>query len=279
MKIAVLNKIDIYESKSEKLEKLTVPQVSVSASKGINIDKLKELIQIHAPTDFKQYTLLGDIIKPKSIVILVTTQDIQAPKNRLILPQVQTIRDILDNNSMAYVVKVDQLDETLKSLVKKPNLIITDSQVFNKVKDRISEDIPLTSFSILMARYKGDLTTFVKGAQSIADINPKDKILIAEACTHHVLKDDISREKLPKLLEKEAGGKLFIDVVSGGDFPEDLTCYKLILHCGSCMINRKYALSRIKRATEQNVPITNYGLAFAYFTGILDRATKIFNII
>lgn len=275
--IAVFNKIDIYESKSKKLEKLTIPQVSISASEGINIDKLKELIQIHAPVDFEQNTLLGDIIKPKSTVVLVTTQDIQAPKNRLILPQVQTIRDILDNDSMAYVVKVDQINETLDSLSKGPDFVITDSQVFNKVKDKISEDIPLTSFSILMARYKGDLPTFVKGAQSIADIKPKDKVLIAEACTHHVLKEDISREKLPRLLEKEAGGELVIDVVSGGDFPEDLTCYKLILHCGSCMINKKQTLSRIMQAVEQDIPITNYGLAFAYFSGILNRATEIFN--
>lgn len=230
--IGVVNKMDISDNISKKIKKLSIPKVNVSAYKRTNIDKLKKLIQIYAPVDFEQDTLVGDVIKPKSIVLLVTTQDIQAPKNRLILPQVQTIRDILDNNSMAYITKVDQLKESLTNLTKKPDLIITDSQVFDKVKEKVSEDTLLTSFSIIMARYKGDLRTFIRGARCISDIKPEDKILIAEACTHHVLKDDISREKLPRLLEKEAGGKLLIDIVSGGDFPEDLSCYKLILHCG-----------------------------------------------
>lgn len=274
--IGAINKMDVCNDISKEIKELSIPKVKVSANKRLNIDRLKELIQVYAPVDFEQNTLIGDIIAPGSIVLLVTTQDIQAPKNRLILPQVETIRDILDNNAMAYITKVDQLRESLISLSGKPDIIITDSQVFNKVKEEVSKDIPLTSFSILMARYKGDLKTFIKGARCIENIKPNDKILIAEACTHHVLKDDISREKLPQLLEKKAGGKLLIDIVSGKDFPEDLSCYKLILHCGACMINRKETLSRIRRAIKQNIPITNYGLAFAYFTGIFDRAIKVF---
>lgn len=276
--IGVINKIDLLKNKADNFKFENIPLVKVSAEKNINIGKLKELIQIHAPMDYELETLIGDVIKSKSTVMLVTTQDIQAPKNRLILPQVQTIRDILDNDSFAYVVKVDQLKNALETLSKKPDLVITDSQVFEKVKSIVSKDIKLTSFSIIMARFKGELQTYVEGARTIGKIRPQDKILIAEACTHHVLKGDISREQLPKLLEEKAGGKLNIDVVAGGDFPEDLSKYQLILHCGACMINRKQVLSRIIRAREQDVPITNFGLAFAYFSDILDRAIEIFNI-
>ena len=236
------------------------------------------MIHINAPLDYELPTLLGDIIRHKALVVLVTPQDIQAPKNRLILPQVQTIRDILDNYAIALVTKDTELDDLLNALNTTPDLVVTDSQVFSNVSKMVPEDVPLTSFSILMSRYKGELSTFVNGAEAIDTLKPGDKILIAEACTHHPMEDDIGREKLPKLLEKRVGGKLQVEVKAGADFPEDLTDYKLILHCGACMFNRKQMMTRIIRALEQNVPITNYGMAFAKCNGILKRTTKMFKM-
>jgi [FeFe] hydrogenase H-cluster maturation GTPase HydF len=275
--IGVVNKMDLKNIDIGKYKQIfNIPFVKVSAEKKQNIGKLKEMIQSNAPLDYELPTLLGDIIQQKPLVVLVTPQDIQAPKNRLILPQVQTIRDILDNDGMALTLKQGELKDIMIILNRKPDLVITDSQVFDTVSSAIPEDVPLTSFSILMARFKGDLETFVRGAEAIRDLRPNDRVLIAEACTHHPLADDIGREKLPRLMEKSAGGSLKIDVIAGADFPEDLSQYKLILHCGGCMFNRKLMLTRIIRASEQGVPITNYGLAFAHFSGILERATKMF---
>lgn len=270
--IGVVNKIDEKDISIEQFtQEFHIPFVKISAKNKLNIGKLKEIIQANAPTDFELSTIVGDILNPKDKVIIVAPQDIQAPKGRLILPQVQVIRDVLDHDAMALTVKDSELEDILKCLNEKPSLVITDSQVFKKVNTIVPKDVPLTSFSILMARYKGDLKTFVKGAEAINTLKPDDKVLIAEGCTHHALDGDIGRQKLPMWLEEKTGGKLNIKVVAGADFPEDLTSYKLILHCGACMFNRKQMLSRIIRASEQNVPITNYGIAIAHINGILNR--------
>lgn len=275
--IGVINKMDIKALDLKEFARdFDFPFIKVSAKEGTNIGKLKEMISQNAPTNFELTALIGDVLRPKSLVLLVTPQDIQAPKNRLILPQVQTIRDLLDHNCMALVAKDTELEDLLKSLNRKPDLVITDSQIFHQVNEIVPEDVPLTSFSIIMSRYKGELGTFIKGAYAIEKLKPGDKVLIAEACTHHPLENDIGRQKLPALLEKKAGGKLDIEVKGGADFPEDLTPYSLILHCGSCMLNRKQMISRIIRAGQQNVPITNYGMAFAHAAGILKRATAVF---
>jgi [FeFe] hydrogenase H-cluster maturation GTPase HydF len=276
--IGVINKIDDKGNSFQSVDidgLFDIPFVRVSAKERINIGKLKEAIQIHSPLDFERETIVGDIIKPKDIVILVAPQDIQAPKGRLILPQVQVLRDLLDNDTLALTVKLTELQDMLSALVRKPDLVITDSQVFHKANAILPPEIPLTSFSILLARYKGDLELLVKGAKSINSLKPGDKVLIAEACTHHALHGDIGREKLPGWLNSKAGGDLDIKVVAGVDFPEDLSEYKLILHCGGCMFNRKQFLTRLIRASEQNVPITNYGTAIAELNGILDRTTEL----
>lgn len=275
--IGVVNKIDLVDMNIEDLKStFDIPFVKVSAKDKKNIGKLKEFIQVNAPIDFEKSTIVGDILKSKDKVIVVAPQDIQAPKGRLILPQVQVIRDILDNDALALTVKDSELIDILQSLNTKPDLVITDSQVFKKVNEIIPDDVPLTSFSILMARYKGDLDILIKGAKAIDNLKPNDKVLIAEACTHHALKNDIGREKLPNWLKERVGGELNITVNAGVDFPEDLSDYKLIIHCGACMFNRKQFMSRLIRASEQGVPITNYGTAIAHINGILDRVTKIF---
>ncbi|SEF44924.1 [FeFe] hydrogenase H-cluster maturation GTPase HydF [Caloramator fervidus] len=273
--IGVINKIDIQDIDENKLKKyFDIPFVKISAKLKMNIGRLKEAIQKYAPEDFEKKTIVGDIVKAKNLVVLVAPQDIQAPKGRLILPQVQVIRDILDNDGVALVVKDSELEDILNSLNRKPDLVITDSQVFKKVNETLEEDIPLTSFSILMAKYKGDLNILIEGAKTIDNLKDGDRVLIAEACTHHPLEGDIGREKLPNWLKQRTGAKLDIKVIAGVDFPEDLTSYKLIIHCGACMFNRKQMMTRIIRAKEQGVPITNYGIAIAYINGILDRVTK-----
>jgi len=276
--IGVVNKIDLTKVDIEDFTKeFKFPIIGVSAQDKINIGKLKEMIQVNAPMDFEIPALVGDILRPKSLVVLVTPQDLQAPKNRLILPQVQSIRDILDHNGMVSMAKDTELSDLLNSLNKNPDLVITDSQVFNSVSKIVPKDVPLTSFSIIMSRYKGELNTFIKGAKAIDTLKPGDRVLIAEACAHHPMENDIGRQKLPKLLETKAGGKLQIDFKVGRDFPEDLTPYKLILHCGACMFNRKQMMTRIIRALEQKVPITNYGMVFAHSSGILERTTDMFS--
>lgn len=275
--IGVINKIDLYELNEDDLKKeFNIPFASISAESKINISGLKEAIIENAPLDFERESIVGDILNPKDMVIVVAPQDIQAPKGRLILPQVQVIRDILDHDAMALTVKTTELKDILISLSKKPDLVITDSQVFKEVNSMLDPSIALTSFSILMARYKGDINMFTAGANAIEDLRPGDKILIAEGCTHHALKGDIAREKLPSWIEQKVGAKLQIEVKSGNDFPQDLTEYKLVVHCGSCMFTRKQLLSRLSRCKEQNVPITNFGVCIAKLNGILDKVTKMF---
>ncbi|MCX7883791.1 MAG: [FeFe] hydrogenase H-cluster maturation GTPase HydF [Caloramator sp.] len=274
--LGVINKIDEKDIDIKPFEDmLKIPFVKVSAKDKKNIDALKRAIFENAPMDFERSTIVGDIIKPKDSVLLVAPQDIQAPKGRLILPQVQVLRDILDAGAMACIVKDSELKESLENL-SKIDLVITDSQVFKYVNETIPKDMPLTSFSILMARYKGELKTLVEGAYAIDSLKEGDKVLIAEACTHHPLEGDIGRQKLPKWLEDKAGVKLDITVRAGADFEEDLSKYRLIVHCGACMFNRKQMMTRILKAKEHGVPITNYGVAIAYMNGILNRVLEIF---
>lgn len=282
--VGVLNKIDLIENKEMITENLKILQkifdisfISISTEDKINLDELKANIIKLTPESFQSYTLVGDIVKPGDKVLLVAPQDIQAPKGRLILPQVQVLRDLLDNKAIPVTVTLDNLDLGLEVLNNKPDLIITDSQVFKLVHSKINDNVPLTSFSIIMAREKGDLKEFVQGAKEIRNLKPGDKVLIAEACTHHQLKGDIAREKLPTWL-KSIEENIVVDNFSGKDFPDNLKEYKLVIHCGSCMFNRAEVMSRIESCRTAGVSITNFGIAIAEINGILDRVTKPFNI-
>lgn len=276
--IIVLNKIDGVDNLDEvivRARKQFDNIVSISALRRENIDKLKEKIIEQVPSN-NETTLLEGIVNKKDLILLITPQDLQAPKGRLILPQVQVLRDILDKGAMAMVLKDTELQEGLKNLYKKPDLVITDSQIFNKVKDIIPRDIKLTSFSVLMARYKGDIRLLIEGAKSINNLKPGDNILISEACTHHSLKGDIAKEKIPNLLKKKIGGKVNIDFSSGEDFTKNIEKYKLIIHCGGCMLNQKQMINRLNKANEKNISITNFGVVLAYLNGILDRVSEVF---
>lgn len=217
--------------------------------------------------------LTGNLVKPDDIVLLVAPQDIQAPKGRLILPQVQTIRDLLDNKCMTMITTADKLEAALNSLNRLPDLVVTDSQVFAQVNSVLPKTVPLTSFSLLMAKIKGDLPKLIEGAKTISRLENGDKVLIVESCTHHPLEGDIAREKLPKLLRKFTGKELVIDVVSGCPDPRTLSGYKLAIHCGGCMLNRRAMLSRQADFENAAVPLTNFGAAIAYMNGMLDRVT------
>lgn len=219
--------------------------------------------------------IVGDLVPAKSTVILVIPIDKEAPKGRIILPQVQTLRDLLDNNCLSYVVKESELKDALDNLKTPPALVVTDSQAFKKVSEIVPENVSLTSFSILFARLKGDLDEFVNGARAIENLKDGDMVLILESCTHHAIEDDIGRVKIPNLLRKKTGKNLVIHNYAGHDFP-DIKDYKLIIHCGACMTNRREVLSRVLIANQNNVPITNYGVVISYCLGILPRAIKIF---
>lgn len=252
---------------------LDIPYVSISAKGNLNIAELKkELIKV-SPVSITESAIIGDKIKPGDKVLLVAPQDIQAPKGRLILPQVQVIRDVLDYCGIPTVVTLDKLDEVLKIFGGKPDLVITDSQVFKQVNEKLDRDVPLTSFSILMARYKGDLDKFYAGAKAIKNLKPGDKVLIAEACTHHQLKGDIAREKLPNWLEEICPG-IIVDNCSGKDFPKNLNEYSLVVHCGGCMFNKAEIMNRIGICDDAFVPITNFGTSIAEINNILDRVME-----
>ena len=239
--------------------------------------KFKEALVKLLPEDFvNSPKIVGDLVPPKSTVILVIPIDKEAPKGRIILPQVQTLRDLLDSECLSYVVKESELKQALDNLKKPPALVVTDSQAFRQVSEIVPENVPLTSFSILFARLKGDLDEFVKGAQAVEDLKDGDLVLILESCTHHAIEDDIGRVKIPNLLRKKTGKNLVIHNYAGHDFP-DLKDYKLVIHCGACMTNRREVLSRILIASQNGVPITNYGVVISYCLGILPRATKIFS--
>lgn len=240
--------------------------------------KIKELLVKLLPEDFvNSPKIVGDLIPQGSTVILVIPIDKEAPKGRIILPQVQTLRDLLDNNCVSVVVKESELKSAIDNLKIAPSLVVTDSQAFKNVSEIVPENIPITSFSILFARLKGDLNAFSQGAKSIEKLQDGDRVLILESCTHHAIEDDIGRVKIPNLLRKKTGKNLIIDNIAGHDFP-DISKYKLIIHCGACMTNRREVLSRILLASENNVPITNYGICISYCLGILPRALKIFEV-
>lgn len=240
--------------------------------------KIKELLVKLLPEDFvNSPKIVGDLIPQGSTVILVIPIDKEAPKGRIILPQVQTLRDLLDNNCVSVVVKESELKSAIDNLKIAPSLVVTDSQAFKNVSEIVPENIPLTSFSILFARLKGDLNAFSQGAKAIEKLQDGDRVLILESCTHHAIEDDIGRVKIPNLLRKKTGKHLIIDNIAGHDFP-DISKYKLIIHCGACMTNRREVLSRILLASENNVPITNYGICISYCLGILPRALKIFEV-
>lgn len=273
--ILILNKIDIRKDTdtltADIERKYNQRPLPVSAKEGTGIEEIRQAILEKIPSDFGRQSITGDLAAENDIVLLVMPQDIQAPKGRLILPQVQTIRELLDKKCLVMACTTDKLPETLRALARPPKLIITDSQVFKAVYELKPEESKLTSFSVLFAGYKGDIHYYVESAAAIESLTESSRVLIAEACTHAPLSEDIGRVKLPRLLRKRIGEELQIDIVSGTDFPQDLTPYSLIIHCGACMFNRKYVLSRIGRAREQRIPMTNYGVAIAYLNGILEH--------
>lgn len=278
--IVVLNKCDIKALEEAELQRLKdtfkSPVVKASAATKAGIDALKKEIIALLPEDEDKFKIVGDLIKPGDFVVLVTPIDKAAPKGRLILPQQQTIRDILESDAIAIVTKEFELKETLENLGKKPSLVITDSQVFLKVAADTPKDIPLTSFSILFARYKGDLVELVKGAKAIDKLKDGDKVLIAEGCTHHRQSDDIATVKIPRWIRQKTGKQIEFEYSSGATFTEDVRNYALIVHCGGCMLNAAAMRSRLESAKEFDVPIVNYGILIAYVQGILDRVLEPF---
>lgn len=276
--LIVVNKCDLAPKSFHidlKPELSNVIYTSVKKDEKI-VFKFKEALVNLLPEDFvNSPKIVGDLVPAKSTVILVIPIDKEAPKGRIILPQVQTLRDLLDNNCLSYVVKESELKDALDNLKTPPALVVTDSQAFKKVSEIVPENVSLTSFSILFARLKGDLDEFVNGARAIENLKDGDMVLILESCTHHAIEDDIGRVKIPNLLRKKTGKNLVIHNYAGHDFP-DIKDYKLIIHCGACMTNRREVLSRVLIANQNNVPITNYGVVISYCLGILPRAIKIF---
>ena len=273
--ILLINKADIRKNTASLAirikETFGSQPIPVSAKEKTGVELIRQAILEKLPEDFDHQSITGSLVTEGDLVLLVMPQDIQAPKGRLILPQVQTIRELLDKKCLIMSCTTDKLQETLQALSRPPKLIITDSQVFKTVYEQKPEESRLTSFSVLFAGYKGDIRYYVKSASAIGSLTESSRVLIAEACTHAPLSEDIGRVKLPHLLRKRIGEKLSIDIVAGTDFPQDLTPYSLVIHCGACMFNRKYVLSRIERARLQNVPMTNYGVAIAFLNGILSQ--------
>ncbi len=278
--LVAFNKADIYTENKKitgQLKDTRVNYVSTSATTGTGIPELRELILKTAPVDFiERPGILSDLVSPDELAILVIPIDSAAPKGRLILPQVQSIRDLLDNDSMCLIVKENGLKNALSKLNKPPKLVVTDSQAFAKVAADTPKEIPLTSFSILFARFQGDLTEMVRGALTIDKLKPGDKVLIAEACSHHPSEEDIGTVKIPRWLNQFVGGELDFSNCKGNNLPQSLEQFKLIIHCGACMWNRRAMLSRIMKARQAGVPITNYGLTIAYSLSIFERALEPF---
>lgn len=275
--LMVINKIDLSKDmdilKKRAIELTSKEAILVSVKENIGIEDLITSLEIICK--FKdEDSICSHLVKKDDVVLLVMPQDTQAPKGRLILPQVQTIRDLLDNECTVICTTDERFEKSLSILKNSPNLIITDSQVFAKIYPLKPKESKLTSFSVLFSRYKGDVDEFVRGAGFIDLLKDNDKVLIAEACTHNPQDGDIARVKLPMLLRKKTGKNLDIDVVSGNNFPSKLEDYSLIIHCGACMFNKKYVLNRIESAKSSQIPITNYGIAIAYITGILDKIEK-----
>lgn len=270
--VVAINKADLLDDYSD----LDENQIYVSATTGDGITELKELLAKQKPDNEKELRIVGDLIKPLDLVVLVTPIDESAPKGRLILPQQQTIRDILESGAIPIITRETELRDTLASLGKKPKLVITDSQVFAQVSADTPDDILLTSFSILFARYKGELKELIRGVKIVKELQNGDRVLISEGCTHHRQCEDIGTVKIPKLLLKHTGVKIDFETTSGTEFPADLSQYKLIIHCGGCMLNDREMKYRIKTTVEQDIPIVNYGVLLAFLNGILKRSVQIF---
>lgn len=270
--LLIINKADLGDAKA--LQEFLVKETNehplvVSAAKNEGIDRIKEALARKVPENFGERLITGTLVGEEDLVMLVMPQDIQAPKGRLILPQVQTTRELLDKKCLIMSVTTDKFVAAVKQLVQPPKLIITDSQVFSYVYENKPKESMLTSFSVLFAAYKGDLPYYVEGAKQIDSLTEQSRVLIAECCTHAPLQEDIGRVKIPRMLKKRFGEGITVDHVSGTDFPQDLRGYDLIIQCGACMFNRKYVLSRIDHAKEQQVPMTNYGVTIAHLAGIL----------
>ena len=265
------NNLDLENNLKDIIENNNI--IEVSSLNKINIEKLKNMLSKMKPNDNNK-SLVGDIVKKDDLIILVTPIDSSAPKGRLILPQVQMIRDILDNDAIPIVTKENTLEDLLKNLGRKPDFVITDSQVFKQVDDIVDKDIPLTSFSILLARYKGFLKTALEGVKAVKNIEDGDVILISEGCTHHRQCEDIGTVKIPNFLKKITNKNFHIETSSGNDFPDDLSKYKMVIHCGGCMVSEREMLYRMKCAMSQNIPFTNYGIFIAFATNVLDRSVK-----
>jgi [FeFe] hydrogenase H-cluster maturation GTPase HydF len=282
--VVVFNKMDTVDGRppvptqaAQLLGDLKIQIVRVSALRREGILDFRQALLDSAPEHFiENPAILSDLVGPDGLAVLVVPVDKEAPRGRLILPQVQSIRDLLDADAMALVVKERELRTALERLKQPPKLVVTDSQAFLKVAGDTPRDVPMTSFSILFARFKGDLTAQVEGALALENLRPGDRILISEACGHHPIADDIGRVKIPRWLNQYVGGKLEVDTVQGHDFPEDISGYKAVVHCGACTFNRRAMLSRILKCRQAGVPITNYGLAIAYSLGIFERALQPF---
>ena len=273
--IPIINKADIRKditNISDSIEKeFGQKPIVVSAKNKQGMEEIRLGILEKLPQDFEQPSITGDLVSENDLVLLVMPQDIQAPKGRLILPQVQTMRELLDKKCLIMSCTTDKLTQTLQALAYPPKLIITDSQVFKTVYEQKPAESLLTSFSVLMAGYKGDIRQFIEGASAIDRLTESSCVLIAEACAHAPMTEDIGRVKIPRLLRKKIGDGLHIDMVSGSDFPKDLSGYDLIIHCGACMFTRKHVMNRLESASSQQVPMTNYGITLAHLMGILDK--------
>lgn len=267
--VIVMNKADLVDADER------TDEIWVSAFTGENVHELKELIGKQLVQEKQEKKVVGDLLEPLDFVVLVTPIDASAPKGRLILPQQQTIRDVLDAGAVSIVVKDTELEETLAKLQVKPKMVITDSQVFGKVAKIVPGDVPLTSFSILMARYKGDLKAVVSGAHTLEELQDGDTILISEGCTHHRQCEDIGTVKMPRWVLEHSGKNVKFEFTSGTEFPEDLSKYRLIIHCGGCMLNEREMKYRLKCAEDAGVPMTNYGTAIAHMKGILERSMEV----
>ena len=279
--LAILNKTDIAnlpESEVEKIKELSdnILKISAKCDKDF-VSKFKEALIKILPEDFiQEIPILSDIVKPLETAILVVPIDKEAPKGRLILPQVNVLRDLLDIGAVSVVCRENELEETLNRLVSLPKIVVTDSQAFKKVAAIVPENVFLTSFSIIFARLKGDLKTFINGAKKLENLSDGDIILILESCSHHSVEDDIGKIKIPRLVRNYSGKEIIFEHFSGHDFPKDISKYSLIIHCGACMTNRREILNRINISIKNNIPITNYGIAIAKCLGILERAIKTF---
>jgi [FeFe] hydrogenase H-cluster maturation GTPase HydF len=277
--VAVFNKVDLGAVRSipPRLKALKVHVVDTVAPEGVGILDFRQALLDTAPADFVDNpTILGDLVGPGEMAVLVVPIDKEAPRGRLILPQVQAIRDLMDTDAMALVVKERELREAFGRLQRPPRLVVTDSQAFLKVAADTPPEVPMTSFSILFARFKGDLVSQVEGTLAVEGLKSGDRVLIAEACSHHPIAEDIGRVKIPRWLTQYVGGKLEFEHMQGRDFPEDPGRYDLIVHCGACTFNRRAMLGRIMRCRQAGVPITNYGLIIAYSLGIFERALRPF---